>query len=255
MFLICNDHTLHVSVSGPPTGPVLVLLHSLGTEAALWDAQVAVFSATHRVICPDFRGHGSSDDSRTPLTCEALAQDVLAVLDRLGVQTFALAGCSLGGVVALQVAAEAAGRVTGLALFNSYVKSLDPQMWRDRAAKIREQGLATIAGGVLGIWMTDADRETPEGRGLARILARASDAGYAAACEALAQADCRAAAARITAPTLVAFGSLDKAVPRAAAETLAAAIPGAHLREIAGAAHLPLLHHAEACTAILKEVL
>lgn len=255
MFLTCNDHTLHVSISGPPAAPALVLLHSLGTEAALWDAQVDAFSATHRVICPDFRGHGASDDSQTPLTCAELAADVLAVLDRLGVQGFTLAGCSLGGVVAQLVAAEASGRVTGLAIFNSYVKSLDPQMWRDRASKIREQGLASISGGVLGIWMTEADRTTPEGRGLARILARASSAGYAAACDALAVADCRAAAGRITAPTVVAFGSLDKAVPRAASEALAAAIPGARLREIAGAAHLPLLHHAEACTAILKEVI
>ncbi|WP_370270738.1 alpha/beta fold hydrolase [Nioella sp.] len=254
MFLTVNDHCLHATVAGDPESPVLVLLHSLGTEAALWDAQVARFSATHRVICPEFRGHGSSEESHTPLTCETLAADVLAVLDQHGVGDFTLAGCSLGGVVAQLVAAEAGTRVKGLALFDTYVKSLDPQMWRDRAAKIRADGLAAIAGGVLGLWMTEDDRATPAGKGLARMLARASDQGYAAACDALAEANCLDAAARITAPTIVAFGSQDKAAPQAASEALAAAIPDARLRVIDGAAHLPLLHYPEACAAILDEL-
>jgi 3-oxoadipate enol-lactonase len=255
MFLTCNDHTLRVSVSGDPGAPVLVLLHSLGTEAAVWDKQAAAFSASHRVICPEFRGHGSSEESREPLTCEALASDVLAILRQLGIEDFALAGCSLGGVVAQLVAAEAGARVKGLAVFNSYVRSLDPQMWRDRAARIRADGVPSISGGVLGIWITDAERVTPEGRGLERILARATDQGYAAACDALALADCREAATLIRCPTVVAYGSEDKAVPRAASEALAAAIKGAVLCEIEGAAHLPLLHHPEACVAILKDVL
>ncbi|EAQ13608.1 3-oxoadipate enol-lactonase/3-oxoadipate enol-lactonase/4-carboxymuconolactone decarboxylase [Maritimibacter alkaliphilus HTCC2654] len=254
MFLTVNDHNLHATVAGDPKAPVLVLLHSLGTEAALWDAQVAAFSATHRVICPEFRGHGASEESQTPLTCEALASDILEMLDQMGVGDFTLSGCSLGGVVAQLVAAEAGARVKGLAIFNSYVKSLDPQMWRDRAAKIRADGLTSIAGGVLGIWMTEADRMTPEGKGLARILSRATDEGYAAACDALAVVDCRDAAAKITAPTIVAFGSEDKAAPHTASEALADAIQGASLRAIEGAAHLPLLHYPDASSAILKEL-
>ena len=255
MFLTCNDHVLHVPVAGPHGGPVLVLLHALGTEAALWDAQVRQFSATHRVICPEFRGHGSSAQSRTPLTCAALAEDVLSALDRLDVDRFTLAGCSLGGVVAQLVAARAKGRVTGLALFNSYVQSLDPAMWQARAARVRAQGLATIADAVLDIWLSPAERPTEAGQGLARILSRASDEGYAAGCDALAGADCRDAARAIAAPTCVAFGTQDKAVPLSASQALAAAIPGARLRAIEGAAHLPMLHHADACTAILKDVI
>ena len=102
--------------------------------------------------------------------------------------------------------------------------------------------------------MTQADRSTPEGKGLARILARASDEGYAAASDALANADCRAADAQVTAPTIVAYGTEDKAAPRAASEALAAAIAGARLRPIDGAAHLPLLHYPEASSAILNEL-
>lgn len=255
MFLTCNDHTLHVALCGDPDAPALVLLHSLGTEAALWDAQAATLSANHHVIRPDFRGHGLSAESRAPLTCEALAQDVLALLDALEIDRFALAGCSLGGVVAQLVAAEAGARVQGLAIFDSYVQSLDPQMWRDRAATIRKDGLASIAPGVLGLWMTGDEAETPEGEGLRHMLERATDQGYAAACDALALADCTQAAGRIACKTIVAYGSEDKAAPRSAALALADAIPGATLQEIPGAAHLPLLHHAALCTAILTKIL
>jgi len=255
MFLDCNDHLIHVALAGDRDAPALVLLHSLGTSAALWDYQIAELSRDYRVVCPDFRGHGLSAPSAQPLTCPLLAADVLAVLDALEIDGFALAGCSLGGVVAQLVAAEAGARVTGLAIFDAYVRSLDPQMWRDRAAKIRADGLASIAPAVLGIWMTEAGRDTVEGEGLRRMLELASDEGYAAACMALAEADCTQAAARIACPTVIAFGTEDKAVPLAATHTLAQAIRGAKIQEIEGAAHLPMLHHARACTDIIAGIL
>ena len=99
------------------------------------------------------------------------------------------------------------------------------------------------------------EAETPEGEGLRHMLERATDQGYAAACDALALADCTQAAGRIACKTIVAYGSEDKAAPRSAALALADAIPGATLHEIPGAAHLPLLHHAALCTAILTEIL
>ncbi|WP_225028692.1 alpha/beta fold hydrolase [Xinfangfangia pollutisoli] len=254
MFLTVNDHLQHVMIAGPEDGPVLVLLHSLGTSGLLWQAQVAHFARSHRVICPDFRGHGLSAESRVPLTCADLAGDVLAILDRFGVNSFALAGCSLGGVVAQIVAARAGQRVTGLVIFDSYIASLNPPMWRDRAAKVRADGLASIAEGVLKLWISPAEAETPEGAGLRQILARASSEGYAAACDALAEVDNRAIAGSILCPTIVASGSEDRAVPLAASQALAEAISGASVEVIAGAGHIPLLHHAETCCSLIGRI-
>jgi len=255
MFITVNDHTHHVALAGPQDAPPLVLLHSLGTSSALWQAQVAALAGDHRVICPDFRGHGLSEVSTTPLTIDALADDILALLAALGIERFALAGISLGGVVAQRVAAAADDRLQGLALFDSYVVTADPAMWAGRAAKVRSDGLASIAGGVLALWMAPGETTTPEGKGMARLLAATPDEGYAAGCDALALADNRALVGTIKAPTIVACGSLDKAAPPAASQALAALIPGARVEVLDGAAHIPLLHHAGRCTAIIRAIL
>lgn len=250
-----HDHTLHCSAAGPEDGPVLVLLHSLGTSALVWQEQVAALSGTHRILCPDFRGHGLSAVSHEPLRIDRLAGDVLALLDTLEIGRFALAGISLGGVVAQAVAAAAGERLTGLAIFDSYVVAANPAMWHDRAATVRRDGLATIAEGVLGLWMGPEERATPAGEGLARMLALTPDEGYAAACDALAGADLRARVGAIRAPCIIACGAADRAAPITASQTLAQLVPGADLRVIPGAAHIPLLHHAGECTSILKTIL
>lgn len=255
MFLKINDHILHVMTAGSPAHPPLVLLHSLGTLAAIWEKQIADLARDHYVICPDFRGHGLSAESAMPVTGEVLADDILAIIDAMNITDFALAGISLGGVVAQIVAGKAADRTIGLALFDSYVQSLNPQMWQDRAAKIRADGLTAISGGVLKIWMTQADAATVDGAGMARILSQTSGEGYAACCDALAVVDNRDVAARITCPTVVAVGTQDHAAPIAASETLVAAITGARLELIEGAAHIPTLHYPDRCTGIIRSIL
>lgn len=253
MFVSINDHIMHVALYGDEQAPALVLLHSLGTSHAVWQQQVRAFRSTHFVICPDFRGHGLSDLSTSPVTIETLADDIVALLSELGVKSFHLAGISIGGLVAQCVAAALSERVRTLTVFDSNIVSLAPQMWKDRAAKIRADGLASIAGGVLARWMTPQAAETPSGRGLATMLARTPSEGYAAGCDALAIADCRALAARLTMPVSVAVGELDEATPPAAGKALADAISGARFTTIAGAAHIPLFEQAQAVNTILAE--
>ncbi|BCH21488.1 alpha/beta fold hydrolase [Mesorhizobium sp. L-8-3] len=253
MFTHTNAHVLHTIVAGDRSNPPVVLLHSLGTSAALWEAQAEILAYDHFVIRPEFRGHGLSEESRDTLTIELLADDVVAILNGMGVENFALAGVSIGGMVAQVVAANAAGRVRALAIFDSSIASLDPAMWRNRAAKIRADGLSSITEAVLSRWITDEARGTPAAAGLRRMLELTTDEGYAAGCDALAVADCRAATSALELPTVVAVGSEDTATPPAAARVLAEAIPGARLRMIEGAAHLPMFERSDAVTDVLRE--
>lgn len=255
MFLSANGHVHHVACAGDEQAPPLVLLHSLGTASTLWQAQVAAFAGSHRVICPDFRGHGISELSQTRLSIETLAGDVLAILEALGIERFAMAGISLGGVVAQVVAAAAGERLRGLAIFDSYVLSQNPAMWTDRAAKVRREGLDSISETVLSLWMSPAESADANGRGLTRMLATTPDEGYAGGCDALANADNRARVGRIHAPTVVACGALDRAGGPEASRVLAAMIPEARVEIIEGAGHIPLLHHARQCTEIIHSVL
>lgn len=253
MFISVDGHNLHVALHGDEKAPVLVLLHSLGTSHDVWQEQVRVFSRSHYVICPDFRGHGLSDLSQSPVTIDALSNDVVAILAQLDVKDFHLAGISIGGLVAQCVAAALSDRVQTLTVFDSNIVSLAPQMWRDRASKIRADGLASIAGGVLARWMTPQAFDTNEGRGLATMLARMSSEGYAAGCDALAVADCRPHAPHLTMPVSVAVGEFDEATPPSANRALADVIAGAKFQIIPGAAHIPLFEQAEAVNTILAQ--
>jgi pimeloyl-ACP methyl ester carboxylesterase len=99
-------------------GPVLVLLHGLGSSSEDWEYQIPVFARHFRVIAPDFRGHGASaraGDYRV----ERFAADTWALLERLRVGEFNLLGYSMGGAVAMQMALEQPRRVRRLILANT----------------------------------------------------------------------------------------------------------------------------------------
>lgn len=255
MFQQIGQHNHHIHLAGDRKAPALLLLHSLGTSHALWQAQIETLSRTHFIIAPDFRGHGLSDETKEPLTCEGLADDVEDILEALNISRCYIAGISLGGVIAQMLASRLGHGCAGLALFDTYIKAADPQMWRDRAAKARADGLGAIAAGVRKVWMTEEEAATPEGQGMARMLSICTDHAYAAACDALAGADCCATTPELTCKTIVAYGSEDHAAPQPAAEALAKAVKGAGLERIEGAGHLPLLTQAQRSTDIIRRIL
>lgn len=102
-------------VSGAPDAPVMVLLHGLGEQASGWDAVAAEFAASYRVYAIDLRGHGESDWPGT-YSFELMRDDVVGVLDQLGLDRIILLGHSMGGTVAFLVAQQEPGRVGRLIL-------------------------------------------------------------------------------------------------------------------------------------------
>jgi 3-oxoadipate enol-lactonase len=233
---------LHALVDGPPDAPVLVLGPSLGTTTALWAPALPHLADRYRLIRYDHRGHGGSPVPDGPYRIEDLGGDVLALLDRLGVERAHVAGVSLGGMVAMWLAANAPERVDRLVPICTTTRFTPPEMWRDRAAAVRANGLSSIADAVVARWLPP---ETDAALVAAAydLLAGVPDEGYASTCEALEVADLAPDLARITAPTLVFAGALDPASPPAHAERIAAGIAGARVMVVPGAAHLAVLTH------------
>ncbi|MEU6284188.1 alpha/beta fold hydrolase [Streptomyces sp. NPDC047028] len=99
-------------------GAPLVFVHGWTADRHRWDHQTEHFSAGRRVIRLDLRGHGESDGAGSP-TIEALAADVLALLDHLGVDRCVLIGHSMGGMIAQTIALSHPERVERLVLVNS----------------------------------------------------------------------------------------------------------------------------------------
>jgi len=110
--IIANGIAQHVAIEGPAAGPVVLLVHGLGWDHTLWAGQIATLAARGwRVIAPDLRGMGQTDKPGSAYSIDLYADDMLALMDVLGVQRFALAGFSLGGIIAAAMIGKAAARI------------------------------------------------------------------------------------------------------------------------------------------------
>jgi 3-carboxy-cis,cis-muconate cycloisomerase/3-oxoadipate enol-lactonase len=240
--------------SGPEQGPVLVLASSMGTTMAMWDDQLPALQRRFRVLRYDHRGHGGSELPPGPWRMEELGRDLLGLLDDLGLDRVSFCGLSLGGMVGIWLAANAPDRVDRLVLCCTSAK-VDGRVYLERAAKVRAGGTAAVAGEVLERWFTPAFRErAPQAveRAAAMLLAT-PDEGYAGCCEAIAAMDLRPGLAAITAPTLVVAAADDPATPPPDAQAIAAAVGGARLEVVAGAAHLANIEQPDQVTRLLLD--
>jgi 3-oxoadipate enol-lactonase len=245
---------LSASMAGPSGAPVLVLGNSLGTTRELWEPNLAALSERFRVLRYEHRGHGGSPAPPGPYTIAELGGDVLALLDDYEVQDALYCGVSLGGMVGMWLAANAPRRIRALALCCTSARLPPAQLWRDRAAAVRSGGMASISRQVVGRWFTPGYQTAHPGT-VARFVATFErdvvPEGYAGCCDALADMDLRPLLPGITAPALVIAGAEDPATPPWHGATIAAAIPGARLRVIRGAAHLANVSSAAEVTAAL----
>jgi 3-oxoadipate enol-lactonase len=227
------------SVAGAPDAPVVVLSNSLGATRGMWDPQVPALAERYRVVSYDTRGHGESPAPPGPYTLDDLVDDLVALLDRIGAPRAHVAGLSLGGMIALRLAAREPQRVHRLAVLCSSAKT-EPQGFLDRAAAARADGTASFAPAVASRWLTPSyAAEHPDL--LARLeamIAGADDEGYAACAEVVGRVDLREDLGRITAPTLVVSGAEDPALPPEHQRAIADGIAGAELLTVSPGAHL-----------------
>lgn len=232
---------LHHVVTGPEDAPVVVLGSSLGTDLHMWDPQTQALGRRWRVIAFDTRGHGGSPAPDGPTTVDALADDVLALLDRLGVDSFAYCGLSLGGAIGQALAARVPDRVRALVLCCTSARFCDgAEAWRERASRVRSEGMDWLVEPSRERWFAPgfSEHEPEEANRLLSMLTATSPQGYAECCDALATFDGRPLLQQITAPTLVVAGVDDLATPVEMAEELASGIKDAELLVVPGAAHL-----------------
>jgi 3-oxoadipate enol-lactonase len=238
---------LHSRTDGDDALPALLLLNSLGTDLSMWDPQVPAWTAHRRVLRFDQRGHGRSDVPPGQYTVEQLGADAIAVLDAHGVETVDVCGISLGGLVALWLAAAAPDRVRRLVLADTAARVGTRAAWQERVDLVRRGGMAAITDLVISRFFSEGFRasDNPVLERVASGLQAMSPEGYAASCELLAVTDLHHAAAAARAPTLVIVGSEDLPTPPEDARDLAARIPGARLVELPGAGHLANLEQPE----------
>ena len=245
---------VHHVVEGPAAAPVVLMSNSLGSDLTMWDPQAAALARGHRVVRYDLRGHGRSPAPPGPYRLTDLAADALALLDRLEVARAHLVGLSLGGMVAVQVAADAPERVDRMVLCCTSAHLPPASGWLQRAATVRARGMPAVSAAVVERWLTPGFAAASPAlvRDLCRMVETTPPEGYAACCEALAAMDLREHLRRISAPTLLVAGSDDPATPVTHAEAIAAGLAGARVVTVGPAAHLA---NVEQPTAVTQHIL
>lgn len=223
-------------------GPPVVLIHALGLDHRLWDAQISSLASAFQVLAYDVRGHGASDVPTGPYTISDFADDLVGLLDALGIERPHLVGISMGGMIAQEFALTWPERVASLLLADtaSEYNQEGRRQLAERARIAEERGMEPLIEPTIERWFTEEfRRRSPDAvERIRSLLGQAHSSGYAASCRAIAAADLTERLLNIVAPTLVVVGSEDRSTPPDVALQIHEHIPGSRYRVMPGAAHL-----------------
>jgi 3-oxoadipate enol-lactonase len=250
-----NDIVLHHRVSGRSDAPTIVFSNSLGSDFRIWEAVVPSLAERYRIVLYDKRGHGLSDAPAGPYTIDDHADDLLGLLDHLGVECAAVVGLSVGGMVAQRIAVKAPARVRALVLCGTAARIGTAESWAERIAAIETSGVDAIAEAVIQRWFTPNFRtERPDDwAGWRNMLVRTPEQGYVGTCAAIRDADLTDQAGRIAVPTLCLVGDQDGSTPPELVRQTADLIPGARFETIEAAGHIPCIERPDAMARLIGQ--
>lgn len=258
-FARINGLVLHYRLWGDGEGdaPVLVLVNSLGTDGRIWDDVARLLAPRWRILSYDKRGHGLSDAPEGDYTLDDHVADLAGLLDHLRIGRVALAGVSVGGMIAQGFALRHPERLAALVLCDTAARLGDTGLWDSRIAAVREHGMEAIADAVISRWFSRrfVQDEPDAVAGWRNLLARTPAAGYAGTCATLRDTDLHPLIGGIRAPTLVIAGDEDQSSPPALVRQTAQAIPGARYVEIPGVGHIPSIEQPAQIAALFSSFL
>lgn len=251
--------SLHYMDEG--AGEPVVLVHGFPFSAEMWKPQRAALSASHRVITPDLRGHGRSDPPHGAASIGMYADDIVAILDELGVGQATVAGLSMGGYVVMALLGRHPERVRGVMLMATKAPGDTDAGKQGRNEMIRlaeEEGAAAVAEKLLPKMLTARTRaENGELVEFVRTMMVGTPVeGIVGALHALRdRPDSTETLTALQIPALVLAGGSDELIPPAEAERMHAAISGSQLEIVPDAAHLLNLEQPEAVNAAMMAFL
>lgn len=236
------------------TGTPMVLLHGYPLDHHLWDDVVPLLSVTFDLIVPDLRGFGGSSTVESFYAMEDFAGDIAALLDHLGIQKAVIVGHSMGGYIALAFARLYPARVTGLGLVGSQALADAPDRKEGRyksAAEVADKGIGSVVAVMTSKLTSDARLQ-----GYAKqSMERQQPAAYIGALKAMAErVDSTPVLASFHFPVVLVHGDADALIPIDRAREIKAAIPEAHLVEISGAGHMPMMESPQKTAEALKRL-
>ncbi|GHB14960.1 bifunctional 3-oxoadipate enol-lactonase/4-carboxymuconolactone decarboxylase PcaDC [Modicisalibacter luteus] len=243
-FLEVNGRSVAYRLLGAEALPLVVLAHPLGMTQAVWDDLLPALLPRYRVLTWDLPGHGASaawPGSGGEITPASLAAEALALADHAGASRFHFVGTSIGGVVGQQLLAGHSERLLSATLTNTGAVIGNPDLWNTRAGRVRQEGLAAMAGEIVPRWFAPAliEAQPALAEGWKVQMARTDGESYARLCEMLGRTDFSGKLADHDVPVQLLGGSEDMATPPATLETLAGECSDAPLEILGTVGHVP----------------
>jgi pimeloyl-ACP methyl ester carboxylesterase len=234
-------------------GEPLVLIPGFGTGLWIWYRQLPAFARSFRTIVFDPRGVSRSEQRDEPVTIRLIADDVAALLDALGIERAHILGASFGGFVAQEFALAHPEKVRSLILCCTSFGGPRhcPPSPETLQAIASTKGLNTearVRENLLIAFSPEFVSEQPEE--ITRVIKLRGanfvpEHAYLHQLQAAMAFNTEARVAQINAPTLVLTGDADVIVPSDNSRNLAALIPGARLKVVAGGSHTFFIEKAE----------
>lgn len=258
-----NGTTLHFELSAPPDrpdAPALLFGHSLFFDHRMFDAQAERFAESHRVVRYDHRGQGgSARDARARLDMDTLTDDAAALIEALELAPCTYVGNSMGGFIALRLAARRPDLVRSIAVLGSSgdveekVAEFDPLV-----VKLGEGGVAPVLDVVMFIMLGDTtlggapERAVVLGAARDRLSEVGPDVADAA-WQVVHRQSVLGELPGCAVPILVVAGDEDHAYPPEKSRQIAEAAPNAALHVVSRAGHSVALEAPDAVNTLLAE--
>lgn len=233
-----NGKEIFATVSGD--GELLLMVHGLGGNASVWGSLTDALSRMFKVAAIDLEGAGMTANQSDKLTIEGCIEDIIGVMDALEADTAHLMGHSIGTVICELLAEQYPQRVKSLVLLGALhdVPQGARSALKDRAAKVRKEGMLEVANAVTQAG-TSAETKTlrPEIAAFTReMLLRQDPEGYARYCEAASEAAV-ADLGKIGCPVLLITGNEDVVGPPATSKKMKESLADAQLIIVNGVGH------------------
>lgn len=250
-----RDHETVVAQRGD-SGPAVVLIHALGLDWRMWEQVMDQLAAAgRRVYAYDIRGHGWAAGSPTPFTMDDTAEDLIGVLDALGLDQAHVVGLSYGGGIAQTAAVAHPERFASLSLLATTDYPFPP--FEARAASAETDGMDAQVVPSLTRWFTPAALAVNgwSVRYARERVLRGNVTDWAAAWRSFIGLDVQGRLADFRPPTLVLAGSVDASTTPEIMGGIAERIDGAVYRELPGTPHMMSLEQPGLVAAALNEFL
>ncbi len=257
-FATINGITVHYEMLGEPDAKNLVVFsNSLGTDFRIWLPLFDEISDDISVLLYDSRGHGLTGGADKPFGMAELVDDLIALVEHVGIKRAVFCGLSVGGLICQGVWQKRPELVKKLVLCDTAARIGTADAWNARIDAIAKGGLESIADNVMERWFTpDFHEERADDLGGYRtMLCRQSAAGYVSTCQAIRDSDFTDVLPTISVPVLCVVGDQDGSTPPELVETAARAIPGARFEVIEGCGHIPCVEQPEALAELLQAFL